>query len=291
MGNGKMKNKAFLTSSLLVLMTLLTLDLSGCRRRNQLDPKDDPNVYCQPLSKEVGDIIEYPDAGNESGPKKTVHSFSEYKTAAGFTMRIPSGVGGMDHPNAKCELESGEFHFRWVDGKLMPSVDYSTGRNRSEGTDVKYFVSFSPPSENLVEKFDYPKWMLDDSFKIPGHENVLVLPYAGWMESQHVPKDRKNRANWRAELMLLDARDLAGNAITFTCGVLKYTEKNGLLYADVIYKDFGTNCMGTLAFVSGAGGRLDIYGDNFLDNAAPITNAIVSELNSYIIKEEKRDQF
>jgi hypothetical protein len=64
-----------------------------------------------------------------------------------------------------------------------------------------------------------------------------------------------------------------------------------VLYADVIYKDFGTNCMGTLAFVSGAGGRLDIYGDNFLDNAAPITNAIVSELNSYIIKEEKRDQF
>ena len=152
---------------------------------------------------------------------------------------------------------------------------------------VQYFVRFSRPEENPVEKFDYPKWMFEGAFRIPGHENILVLPHAERGGPEFIPSDRNNRALWRPRLLLEDARDLAGNPIMFFCGGLSYEEKDGLLH--VVIKDFRKNaskCMGgPKAFASGAGGRLDIYDEDFFGQGAAITNAVIKELNNYLIRE------
>ena len=71
----------------------------------------------------------------------------------------------------------------------------------------------------------------------------------------------------------------------FLCYDIKLKDKDGITYVDVPYVNGATRCMGFISFYPGAGGRLDIYGKDLLNNIAPITNAIVTELNSYIVKE------
>lgn len=279
-----------LRSSQLLLGNLLTLglalSLSGCgpsSAPHKLDPKDDPNVYCAPGFKEAGEVVHY----NDDGTMKRAVQFFEYETAANFTMRIPNGVGGLGHPNKKCAMEEGEFEFRWVDGKLQPYFDYKTGKSNNAGSWVKYFVTFSPPSDNPVRKFEYPKWMFEGAFRIPGHEKILVLPFAEFGDPKHIPADRKNLALWRPKLLLEDARDLAGNPITFFCASgLSYQEKGGVLHVSITPRPGKLHkCMANPAFVSGAGGRLDIYDEDFLGQGAAITNAVIQELNTYIIKQ------
>lgn len=272
-----------------LLILVLALGLNGCGpssteqgKSHKIDPKNDPNVYCAPGFKEAGEVVHY----NDDGTMKRAVQFFEYETAADFTMRIPNGVGGLGHPNKKCAMEEGEFEFRWVDGKLQPYFDYKTGRRNNQGSMVKYFVTFSPPSDNPVKKFEYPKWMFEGAFRIPGHGKILVLPFAEWGAPSFIPADRNNLAIWRPKLLLEDARDLAGNPIMFYCSDLFWEKRGDGVHVTI--KDFRKNasrCMGGLAFASGAGGRFDIYDEDFLGQGTAITNAVIQELNTYIIKE------
>jgi hypothetical protein len=250
---------------------------------NKPNPKDDPSVYCKPYAKEIGEIVTYQGI---DGKIQRVSRFEEYKTAAGFKMRLPRGTGSMGNPNKQCQMETAQFNFRWFNGKLFPTWDYKTGRRMEDGSAVHYFVRFSLPSENPVRKFDYPKWMFEGVFPIPGHEKIRVLPFAEWMRPEFIPANRNDRSQWRPRLLLDEAHDLAGNPITFFCDAgLSYEEQGGTLFVSVNHsRKYSDKCMGGLAFVSGAGGRLDIYDEDFLGQGAAITNAVIKELNSYITK-------
>jgi len=266
-----------------ILMSIFSLLISGCEKSAPQNAKDGPNVYCAPFYKETGEVVEY----NDDGTLKRTTQFLEFQTASGFKMRILRGSGGLGQPNRQCQMESGEFSFRWVSGKLLPAWDYKTGKANQEGSMVEYFVRFALPSENSVRKFDYPKWMFDGAFRIPGHEKILVLPFADFGDPKLIPTDRNNRALWRPRLFLEDVRDLVGNSLTFFCDSgLSYEEKGGALQVLVNHpRKNADHCMGGLAFASGAGGRLDIYDEDFLGQGTAITNAVIKELNSYIIKE------
>lgn len=273
-----------------LLMLALASSLSACGpssgeqdKSYKTDPKDDPNVYCKPGFKEAGEVVEYEGA---DGKMRRSVQFKEVETAAGFTMRIPNGVGGLGHPTKKCAMEEGEFEFRWVDGKLQPYFDYKTGRLNNQGSMVKYFVTFSPPSDNPVKKFEYPKWMFEGAFRIPGHGKILVLPFAEWGAPSFIPADRNNLALWRPKLLLEDTHDLAGNPIMFYCSDLFWEKRGDGVHVTIKdYRKNASRCMGGLAFVSGAGGRFDIYDEDFFGQGAAITNAVIQELNAYIIKE------
>jgi hypothetical protein len=248
--------------------------ITGCDGRREQDAKTDPNQYCFPFYKETGEAVEYIDAGET----KRTTQFLEYQTAAGFKMRILRGTGGLGHPNKQCQVETGGFSFRWANGRLMPRWDYKTGKRNTEGSLVEYFVRFHPPSQRLAEKFDYPEWMFEGAFRIPGHERVVVMPFAGYANAQGIPADRNNRSLWRPRLLLEDAR---GPADSFNCGPLSNEEKDGELH--VSFKNFRKNaskCMGGLQFGPGATGRFDIYDEDFFGQGAAITNAVINELNS-----------
>jgi hypothetical protein len=258
--------------------------LIACGEQTQLDPKDDPSVYCQSVINPVGPPIYYPET-SERSEQKSMDSWEEWKTTAGYTMRIPAGVGGVSHRSKKCEMAEAIFQFKWVDGKLLSYYDLKTGYPRTEGTWVKYFVSFSPPIVDGVENYAFPKWRLVDAFKIPGHEKIWLLPYARAADPKYIPADRENPKNFRPAIMLEDAPDPAGNGAIFYCDPIKLKPNGNRIDVEVIYRDAGTNCQGYVYFEYGSGGRLDIFGDHFFDIATPITNAVTAEIKSYIIKE------
>lgn len=275
-----MKIKNIVLSSLFVIISLLT----GCDHSKNIEAKNSPKIYCQPFSVESGEIRKYT---SDDGKAEQYPQFREYKTAAGFGMRIPFGAGGLDSPNKSCQMQSGGFKFRWHNKKLVPIWDYQTGKRNDEGSQVEYFVRFTPTEENLVEKFDYPTWMLEGSFSIPGHDSIYLLPFADFGDPKYIPLDRSDRKLWRPRLLLKEARDLAGNSATFVCNAgFSYKEINGALHVFINRPNKNaTKCMTNLAFTSGAGGRLDIYEENFLEDGAAITSAVIQELNGYIVKQ------
>ena len=250
--------KAFTAFSLLI-------GLYGCDNK-AAESKAKPEVTCQqPLKKDLGDAI-------------------EYHTAAGFKMRVPKNMGGMDKPNNKCQLTSGEFNWLWYKGKLHPF--WNSAENMNPGTFVKYFVRFRPPEENKVEKFTRPQWQFEQAFRIPGHEHILLLPYADYGDPKLLPSDRSNRRLWRPLLLLENAHDPAGNALPFVCRAgLSYHEVNGDLRVSLKPRTGLSPCMTNVAFADGAGGRLDIYEEDFFNQGAAITNAVMKEITSYIVKE------
>lgn len=80
---------------------------------------------------------------NGSGELTEYHQYRVYRTAAGFQLRIPIGVGGMSTPRKNCTMESGHLSYRWVDGKLLPTFYYETGKAEKRGSQVEFFsVSF-----------------------------------------------------------------------------------------------------------------------------------------------------
>lgn len=176
--------------------------------------------------------------------------------------------------------------FRWVNGKLEPTGDYRTGKKNNDGTMVKYFVGFSRPEENPVRKFNRPKWMYLGAFRMPENERIIFLPFGDYYSSTSVPVDSNDRSKWRPTLLLEDARDLAGNSINFYCmkGYTYREDETGLHISVNLYDDYD-KCVTNVAFVSGAGGRLDIYGKDFLNQGAAITNAVINDLNKFIIRE------
>lgn len=275
-----MKIKNIVLSWLFVVITLLT----GCDHSKSIEAKNDPKIYCQPFSKDSGETRKY--IGDDGKPQHYAQ-FQEYKTAAGFSMRIPFGTGGLGSPDKFCQMQFGAFKFRWINKKLVPIWDYKTGKRNDEGSKIEYFVRFTAPEKNLVEKFDYPKWMLEGAFPIPGHDSIYLLPFANFGDPKYIPVDHSDRTLWRPRLLLKDARDLAGNSPTFVCNAgFIYKEKDGALHVFINQPNKNANkCMTNLAFTSGAGGRLDIYEEKFFEDGAAITNAIIHELNTYIVRQ------
>lgn len=258
--------------------------LVACGERAQIDPKDDPDVYCKRGTNPVGPPIYYPETSPRS-EQRSMDSWEEWKTTAGYTIRIPAGVGGLSQWGKKCEMAAAIFEFKWVDGKLLSYYDLKTGHPRTEGIWVKYFVSFSPPIVNGIENYAFPKWRLVDAFKIQGHENIWILPYGDKPDPKYIPADRKNPKNFWPAIMLEDAKDPAGNGTVFHCDPMKFTKKNNQIYVEFVNQSKPSYCRGDVIFLFGSGGRLDILGGHFFDIAAPITNAVTTEIKSYIIKE------
>ncbi len=249
------------------------------------DPQTDPNVYCKPFAKKLGPSFLYPAKKDAMVPQRVEYEWKEYRTSAGFNMRIPVGIGYLDYPNERCEMRSGIFRFLWHEEKLLPMFDYAEGVDRKEGTLVEYFVHFGKVTDPPLRKYEIENWKMEGAFRMPDYPKIWVLPFGGYELPENRPIDKKNKAKWSAELMLEDARDLAGNATTFRCNKIRFNERDGKVYAEVVYDGAGTKCMAGINFADRSGGRLDIYGPHFLDRGAIITNAVVKELNSYIFKE------
>ncbi|MFZ6709629.1 hypothetical protein [Undibacterium sp. TC9W] len=267
------------------LISIAFSGLSGCRKNSQSTAENNPDIYCKPAFKEIGPVIEYPNVADLSGPKKKIYSFDEFKTAAGFSMRIPTLVGGLGKPNTNCEMQTGTFFFHWHNGKLVRTVDLVTGDRLYEGLKVDFFADFAMPEEASYKKSEIPKWKMTGSFVLPGHENILFLPFGGYAAESHLPKNLNDRAKWDPMFLFQDARSFNGSSTKFMCYDIQVTEKDQLLYVDVPYVNGATRCMGWISFYPGAGGRLDIYGRNLLENIPLITNAFVKELNTYIVKQ------
>lgn len=263
-----------------IFLFFVILALQACGEREQVDLKDDPDVYCKRGTNPVGPPIYYPEASPRS-EQKSMDSWEEWKTTAGYTLRIPAGVGGLSQWGKKCEMAAAIFEFKWVDGKLLSYYDLKTGYPRTEGTWVKYFVSFSPPIVDGVKNYIYQKWKLEGAFRIPGHEKIWLLPYGRKPDPKFIPADREDPKNFWPALMLEDGLDAGGNGTIFYCDPIKLTPNNNRIDVEVP----GKYCQGYVSYVIGSGGRLDIFGDHFFDIAAPITNAVTTELKSYIIKE------
>lgn len=253
------------------------------------DPKTDINVYCKPFAKQLGPSFLYPakkDSLSES-PQRVEHEWAEYKTSAGFNMRIPVGMGYLDYPNEHCEMQSGTFRFLWHEGKLWSMFDYSEDVDRKVGTMVEYFVRFGKVTDPPLRKYEMESWKMEGAFRMPDYPKIWVLPFFGYSGSQYLPFDRKDTANWNAGVILEDARDPMGNAAIFTCNQFQFTERSDAIYTEVVYRGDGT-CRSGINFESRSGGGLYIryiHGENFLDRGATITNAVIKELNTYIIKE------
>lgn len=267
-----------------IFLFFVILALQACGEREQVDLEDDPNVYCKQRTNSVGPPIYYPENSPRSEQKSMV-SWEEWKTAAGYSLRIPAGVGGGSYRSKKCEMAEAIFEFKWVDGKLLSYYDLKTGYPRTEGIWVKYFVSFSPPIVNGIENYAFPKWRLVDSFKIPGHEKIWILPYGSKPDPKYIPADREDPKNFWPAIMLEDAKDPAGNGTIFYCDPMKFTKENNQIYVEFVNQSKPTYCRGDVIFLFGSGGRLDIHGGTFFDIAAPITNAVTAEIKSYIIKD------
>lgn len=274
----------------------IILCIASCSDKQEQKALEASSVpLCKEVGKGAGKLVEYPSSGAESGKRK-INDLMEYKTASGFKMRLPPFVGGLDHPNEHCEVQSGEFEFYWADGKIHPYIDIHTGRRLTKGVRIQYFVTFTPPEKVAVEKYEEnifltpdKKWTLDGAFPILGHKKIVVLPFADFGIPELRPQDRTDRTLWRPRLLMTEVRDAIGSNINFHCGQLFFVESgNGLvvhLDPQFIKAPNSNKCMGGINFALGAGGRLDIYDPNFLDDGAPIINAVVNELNSYIVKE------
>ncbi|MBX9900400.1 MAG: hypothetical protein K2Y28_06405 [Burkholderiaceae bacterium] len=267
-----------------IFLFFVIFALQACGEREQVDLKDDSNVNCKRGTNPVGPPIYYPEASPRS-EQKSMDSWEEWKTTAGYTMRIPAGVGGVSHRSEKCEMAAAIFEFKWVDGKLLSYYDLKTGYPRTEGTWVKYFVSFNPPVVDGVKSYIYRQWKFGGAFKIPEHEKIWLLPYGSVADPKYIPADRENPKNFRPAIMLEDAPDPAGNGAIFYCDPIKLKPNGNRIDVEVVYRDSGTNCQGYVYFAYGSGGRLDIFGDHFFDIATPITNAVTAEIKSYIVKD------
>ena len=168
-----MKNKFMLV----IAIPILLFSLVGCGKGNQLDPKDNPDAFCKPYYKEIGPIFEYPNSGNPSGEKKKTASYFEFKTAAGFKMRVPTAVGGLSVPNSQCEMQAGQFIYRWINGALVRDVDFATGKHIREGEKVEIFLTLGKPGKESYEKRIRAEWKMIDAFPIPGHEKIWLFRF------------------------------------------------------------------------------------------------------------------
>lgn len=267
------------------MVTLSFVLISGCDSRTVVDPKDDPEFYCKPFAKPVGGFAKYVTPNGESEP---ISLMNEFKTAAGFKMRIPWGSGGLSDPNEQCKMQSGEIAFRWSGGKLLPEWNANTGA-RNPGSEVKYFVWFRSPSENRIKKIELQDWMLEGAIRIPSHDKILFLPFADLASNRRNDTiNRNDRSKWQPVLLLEGARDSVGNPIFFYClAGLSYVESAGRTSVTVNHpQKYGSKCKGgPRLFADGAGGALDIYDEDFLGQGAAITNAVLNEIDSYIVKE------
>ena len=279
-----------------ICVFLFSFTLVACNGKDEPNTnQENPTVYCKPLGKEVGNLVSYPDRLPEA-EKKTVSEWTEYKTAAGFKMHLPPFVGGLDTPNKQCEAQAGEFEFFWLDGKLRPPIDLKSGDRLSKGVRILYYVKFSPPTEMQVEKYGHniylpprQKWMLEEAFPVIGHEKIWVLPFAELAAPEYLPRNRKDRTLWAPRLLMTEVRGAVSSNPHFSCDRLIFEEVGNKLTvhlsAEYNKVPYGNKCMGWVAFARGADGRLDIFGPQFLNEGATIINAVIKELNSYIVKE------
>ncbi|MBC3919661.1 hypothetical protein H8L32_19450 [Undibacterium sp. CY18W] len=275
---------------------MLLLAFSGCDKNEQATKASAiAKSLCNGYKKEVGKLVSYPDSNAPEG-KRFINDLIEIKTASGFTMRLPPFVGGLGTPNERCEAQTGRFDFFWVDGKLVPDFDLKTGARVPKGVMIQYFVKFTQPNKIQIENYGQNiflppsyKWMLEGAFPIVGYEKIWVLPFANYYAAELRPESRKDKTLWRSSLLFTEVLDATGSSVLFSCGHIDFKEVGDGLSVSLdprfVTDPNSTKCDSGLNFSPGAGGRIDIYSPHFLEEGAQIANAVIRELNSYIVKD------
>ena len=220
---------------------------------------------------------------NGSGELTEYHQYRVYRTAAGLQLRIPIGVGGMSTPRKNCTMESGHLSYRWVDGKLLPTFYYETGKAEKRGSQVEFFFSvlpagLSPPRQRPRE--EHRDWEIS----FPDYDDLVFLRPLKKLEIKKLKMDDPDGLYKYDHVIFSKISNIDGSVIAFYCVPSLLYEANGKMEVSVTRNlKHLVYCMGELRFSNAIIGRFDIYDKDFLHQGTKITEAAISEINSYII--------